>query len=507
MFPVRDKPGNLKFIILIILATAIVLTGVYFLNDIVLTIRLTELQALIRESNRELSRSDFLAMAAKFKLFLQLYKGTIDEKKLDEEELNMIYLSTSYEVRSKITLTKYSEAAKPVIAIINIIRFLLGKPPIGATIDNRTDAELSIAYYFERNKQYRKALSVYDEAFSNNKVLDDKVPVVLLHQGFCNGVIGDYGTAKSLFIRIIKKYYGADESTAAALMLQYLETFLSEIDNVKKSTDSAISRAQKLFMLMAYDEALSVLEKSGDDGKDRAQKKFIEARCREETGDKDSAAKIYQDIIRNDHESETAKDSNRRLLVISTSDDKAQKLKELAKKNNELIKDPGFEHLVETSDKIKSNRDDLNLDDKKYLDQKIDSDKTENTTDRNEFDTFVNDSIKTTEETVALEKSETSLTPEPVTIVIAVPTPRPSSPPVVKKTASPTPAAALTPVPAATQAKPFTKSYKDEKGNITKLESYDAEGNIEMTIYYEYDDRGNPVKIRVYDKNGRPMED
>jgi len=92
-----------------------------------------------------------------------------------------------------------------------------------------------------------------------------------------------------------------------------------------------------------------------------------------------------------------------------------------------------------------------------------------------------------------------------------MPTPRPSAPPAAKKTAPPVSATAsvsvATPVPTKKPAEPITKSYRDEKGNVTKMESYDADGNLDMTIYYEYDTLGNPVKIRVYDKNGKPMED
>jgi tetratricopeptide (TPR) repeat protein len=508
--PVRRKSSDLKFVIMIIISTLLVLTGMYFLNDIILTIRLVELQASLRESNRAAARTDYLAMAAQFKLYLELYRGAIDEKRLDEEELNIIYLSTSAELGSKIAVMKYKEASKPIIAVMNLIRYMLGKPSIEAMIDNRTDSGLAVAYYFERNKKFRKALSVYDEAFSDGNVPGDKMPVIQLHRGFCYGVAGEYGTAKSIFIDIIKKYHGKNESTAAALMLQYLEDFLDELNKVRSSSETASQKAEKFFNLMAYNDALSILEKDGGGNeKERERKKYLEARCREETGDEEEAAKIYQEIIQNNHDTETAKDANRRLLVMSSADDKGDNLKTLAEKNNELIKDSEFVKMVDTSNKIKSNRQKLPPEAKKNIEHIMDLDAHENPGDRDSFDKFVSDAIKTTEETITREKIAASITPEPIkpAVVTATPAPRNTRPPEVKRTSQPTPESTIVPVHGKQSGQPFTKSYRDEKGNIVKVESYDANGNLEMTIYYEYDDSGNPAKIRVYDKNGRPMVD
>ncbi len=510
MSPVREKLENLKFVIMLLFTTALVLSGMYLLNDIVLTIRLSELQASIRESNRELSRADFLAMAARFRLFLHLYRGLVSEKELDREELDMIYLSTSSEVKSRIVVRKYGEASKPVIGMINAIRFLLGKPAIESVVDNRSDGELAVAYYFERNKQFGKALSIYDDAIAKGKILDDRLPVVLLHQGFCDGVVGEYEVSKSIFIRIIKNYHSRDESTAAGLMLQYLEIFLSEIEKVKKSAGTALDRADKLYRLMAYGDALSALaEADVVEGEELERKKYLEARCKEETGGQDEAVRLYQEIVSNNPDSDSAKDANRRILVISSADDDGGKIKALARKNNELTGDPEFEKLADMSDKIDSNREKLASDDRDYLERRIRENTVENAANREKLDAFVDEAIVETEKKIARVKLEASRTPEPVIIVAvtAMPAPRVTFAPQVRKTPVPTSESVPVPSPTKQPPQPFTRSFMDESGNVTKVESYDAEGNLEMTIYYEYDYSGNPVRIRVFDKDGKPMED
>jgi hypothetical protein len=101
----------------------------------------------------------------KYELYKRLYDNTITEPEFDLKELRMSFLSESdnEDISSDTTLPLFMN---PVLYTVNGIRFLLGKEAIFPGLRNDTFSYLDYAYYYERNKQYRNALVVYDEAFA-----------------------------------------------------------------------------------------------------------------------------------------------------------------------------------------------------------------------------------------------------------------------------------------------------------------------------------------------------
>jgi tetratricopeptide (TPR) repeat protein len=500
--------GRNKFPILIIVATVFILAGMYFLNDIVLSIRMIELESFLREINREASQVDELGMVSKYKLHLDLYSNAIDEGKFDEEELKTVYLATSFEVQSNIPATKYESISEPVMWIINVFRAFLGKTPIRAAIENETDTELTLAYYFERNKHFRKALSIYEDALSAKKIVESKVAIVLLHEGYCRSLIGEYDKAKAIFVAIIRKYNNENIAITAALMLQYLETLQSEVNKVKQSGESDKIKSEKLYRLIAYEDALAVLEKIVPQNKKEAdQIAYLNARCLEETGKTEESATVYQQIVQNGQDPDIAKMANSRLLIMGSADDEAKKLKDLAQKNNEVIGDKGFDRLLETSNRVEENREQLDPVNKKNIAEEIrkervsgntatGSAKSKNNIDKEKLDIFVDESMKEINNKIDNKKGSPTIAPKPTTPL--VPTPKP--------TTRQLPTEAIARTQTAEPGVPYTQNYQDANGNIYKSAVYDANGNLEKTIVYEYDDKGNAVKIKVYDKNGNPEE-
>jgi tetratricopeptide (TPR) repeat protein len=543
-----------KFPLFLIVSTAVILTGMYFLNDIVLTVRMTELDGFLEQINREASKVDELGMLSKFKLHLALYNREIDDKKFDEEELSTVYLATSYEVRNKVSMTKYAGVSEPIIWIINLIRKVTGKAAIQTVIANPSDMDLALAYYFEMNKNFKHALSIYEKAVS--RITEDRVPIVLLHEGYCRSLIGDYDEAKSIFISIIKKYNNENIAITAALMLQYLETIRSEVTKVKASTDSDITKSEKLYRLIAYEDAIEVLKKiQPQNKKETDQIAFLNARCLEETGKTEESVKMYQGIIRSDRGSDAAKAANRRLLVMASVDENGEKMKELAKKNNELIRDSDFDSLLVTSDKVDTNKEKLDPAEKAKITDEIENDKKNEqalkgdsamdsgSADTRDLDTFIAETIEsidaeegkaTAEQTTIEPKASENPTFPPAPVPTSI---RETPLPPAKLTSAPTPEATRTPTSepspatAPTPAKPYSKDFKDSKGiiyktemynangkldaikymdskgNINKVEMYDEKGNLAKTIMYEFDKNGNPTKIKEYDGKGNLIDD
>jgi tetratricopeptide (TPR) repeat protein len=594
-----------KFLILLVISMAAILAGMYFLNDIVLSIRMIELEGFLKAINREASQVDELGMVSKYKLHLSLYNEEIDEKKFDEEELETVYLATSFEVQSKTSTLKYSGVSEGIMWIINLLRMPLGKPPIQTAIDNPTDTELTLAYYFERNKNFRRALDIYKQALDGKIIAENKIPIVLLHEGYCQSLIGNYTDAKSVFISIIKDYNDENIAITAALMLRYLETIQSEVSKVRESGDSGVVKSEKLYRLIAYNDAIEVLQKIvPQNKKEELQISFLNARCLEETGKSEESVKLYQGIVLGDSGSDAAKMANRRLLIMASVDDEGENIKELAKKNNELIKDEEFDRMIETSDKVDANRDQLAPVYKSRITAQIEEDIKESDSNQSagslrgneetRLDEFIDNSIRsidektghnpvseTTQPEPSPKQSEAPIitptpaisaapapvatpvpafipttesivpatpesiktatpditsspsaaptmepSPNPATSPTSIPTPEvlptPNASPTTEPTNEPTPVQTptitpgitpapeptmfVTPAPSAEPGKPFSRNFKDEKGNIYKTEMYDANGALEKTIVYEFDEDGNPIGIKVYDKNGNLMD-
>ncbi|MBN2735512.1 MAG: tetratricopeptide repeat protein [Spirochaetales bacterium] len=578
----QARGGGKGFLILIIFSTLIILAGMFFLNDIILAIRLFELENYLREINREAANIDTLGMVTKYKLQLQLYRDKITEEDFNKEELNSNYLITEYENQKSSGMGKYEDISKPVIAVINILRFFMDKPPINSTSINPANTQLAVAYYHERNKNYKKALEVYDLYLEQDLIPSDKQALVKLHQGYCYSIISEYDKAVDMFKGIMRDHSEDEVAVTAALLLQYLETILNEINLVKSSGGSAIEKSEKLYRLMAYDEAeKQVSDFSPESAEQEEQLKFIKARIYEEKGDKSKSVEYYQELIQDDPESDAAKLANRRILLIATTSDESEELKELAQLNNALIEDEDFSDLMETTEKIEKAQEETSLKETvKAVEEKVEIQKAisapvatetpestltpvpadaDATTDPDaplatedpvasgtlpsnepeEEKISLSEIIKASrdriEEKIEEEKPEIlaavnrgdfeavreastprpteAPTPEPTALPTAVPTERPTFPPTPAPTIYVAPTATpvdLTPVPVKTLSpvkKPYEVVFKNDLGNIYKVEHYNEKDELLYYYEYVYDNDGKPLRVNAYDARGNLLEE
>ncbi|MBN1411162.1 MAG: tetratricopeptide repeat protein [Spirochaetales bacterium] len=511
---------NQAFIFILLISTVLIFLGMMFLNDIVKEIRLLELKAFLKEMNREDSNVDHLGMVSKYKLCKDLYENRINEKNLDSEELKTSYLIASFENQNKLQLDKYKDVAGPVIFILNLVRQILNKAPIETIIEGQTNNSIAIAYYYERNKDYEKALDVYGKILANTGLEKAKEPIIILHQGFCNAVIGNYETAKEKYLSIINNYNNENAAITAAILLKYLEEFQNEIEKVKNSKASGVEKSEQLFKLIAYKDALQVLDNvSVSDPKQKEKINYYKARCLEETGEKEESVKVYQELIQDNHESDYAKIANERILVISTMDVEGEKYKELAEKNNTLIQDESFNDLLEKSQKIedlyKQEDNVINKSKEIFEAENVTEPKSGNevaaentqtdaeiamtngeventsgnteetaevkTTRETDIDRFISKAMKTIDKTIVEEEKKDA---------------------VEKARLEEEKRKEQTRINASKQ-KPYQKKYRDAQGNIFKVEQYSGTGKLEKYYVYEYDEEGNPVKILSYDSNGK----
>ncbi|MBN1699158.1 MAG: tetratricopeptide repeat protein [Spirochaetales bacterium] len=524
---------NNKFIIIIILSTIVIIGGMFVLNEVVVSIRMHELRVFLREINKETMEMDELGMVTKFKLHRGLYENRIDENELSIEEMNIAYLITASEEPEGFTLSRYREIAGPILYIINFLRMFIQKPPIQYVAGPVENMDLAIAYYYERSKYYRKALEKYDAILARQNIDESELHIVLLHQGYCLSILGEYEEAKEKYLTIIRNFENEAVAITAAMLFRYLEEIMAEVKRVKESDESPLLKSEKLYKLIAFEEAIDILDKVTTEDKTSSEKvEYLKARCYEESGRKEESVKLYQSIIQDNHESETAKLANRRILAVSVSEEESEKLRELSIKNNALIGDDSFGDLLDTAARISEYTENelqeisetqtgtTDLPEATEIVTAVsiqqtpepDLEKSDVEAEEKSFGQFIEDSIKIID--TEIEKKEEEISKKETEVRTPVPT------------AGPTPKKPSVTMNPEEEKRPFTRSvrdadgdvvrieyynasgtitgikHKDAEGRTYKVEQYDEKGSLSGYFIYEFDENGNPEKVYAYDSDG-----
>ncbi|HPO50330.1 MAG TPA: hypothetical protein PLO89_08415, partial [Spirochaetota bacterium] len=237
----------------------------------------------------------------------------------------------------------------------------------------------------------------------------------------------------------------------ALILLEYLEEFNKEIDNVKKNIDNPLEKGEKLFKLIAFKEAENILENLSKEGKNVNREKvlFYLARCKESSGKTSEALRIFQEIIFDNPKSEYAKYSNRRMFVIANNNND-EKIENLIKKNALLADDFDFSEFIDVKNNFETN---------------INKNAPRENKDKTDVE-FIDDSIKKAQ--AKLDKIKISDDKN-------------------KK-------------PSKKYVNQFVAKY-DKTGKKIKESFYNEDGNLEYFEIYEYDQKNGLKRILHYDSD------
>jgi len=331
----------------------IILMMVLF-NDINIHIRIREIKLFLQSSNRVDNSIDHIGLIMKYRLHKKMYENkiTLEESNIIEMRVNSILSEETY--NKKIIQEKYQYLSIPVLHTINFFRYLTGMESIRDIERDDSDVNLEIAYYYERNKKYRKAIQTYDSILKKGDISRPYRASILLHQGFCYSILGNYNMAREKFMGIIKKHGDVSVAVTAAVLLRYIEGFKSEIDKVLKSDPDSIVKGEKLYKLIAYRESYEVIKKIEKSiaPKDISRIKFFKGRCLEEMAEKEKALNLYQEIILKDTKSEYARSANRRIYLTAAAEPDGERIKTLAMKNNLILKDKTLKKMIQEETRI-----------------------------------------------------------------------------------------------------------------------------------------------------------
>lgn len=339
---------------MLLVLTILIILFVALFNDVCKYIRLKELKVHLQNSSRLDNNLDHMGLIMKYKIHQQLYENKLSQEEADIIEMKVgSMLSELTDVKEKVVIEKYSMMSIPVLYVINLVRLLEGKQPIGDLDEDNTNAYLDVAYYFERNRLYNKSLKVYDRAIRSSTINRPQYAGIATHQGFCHAIIGEFDEARERYLTVIDDYSDQKVAVTAAILLRYLQGFEDEIKRVSASGDDSISKAEKLRGLFAYKKSLEIFKKLEKNAKpaDVARIQYNKAKIFESMNQNDRAIRTYQRIIMYDPKSKYAKHANRRIYINAALSRDNKKLKQVAVNNNKLLKDKSFGKLVDSNKK------------------------------------------------------------------------------------------------------------------------------------------------------------
>lgn len=339
--------------------TALLVGMIIFFNDVNIQIRMREVKLFLQRSNRSDNSIDHIGLVMKYRMYREMYENRISSEEMNVAEVRVNSILAGMDREKKISAEKYRYVAVPVTYIINFIRYFIEMPRLR---DGRWGIEaedIEIAYYYERNKLYHRAIEEYQKILEKGVADRTLKAGVLLHQGYCYSILGDYDDAKRIYISVIKDYGDINVAVTAALLLRYIEGFRSEIERVMKVERDSVEKGEKLYRLIAYRESLEVLnrvEKTATSA-EKTHIKYIKGRTYEELGNTERAIDAYQDIVMNDTSSQYAKDANRRIFIVGGLSLEGEKIRDLAMKNSRILNDASFGKLIEESERYSAEND------------------------------------------------------------------------------------------------------------------------------------------------------
>ncbi len=313
------------------------------LNNESIKLRLMEIKNILSEPEKTSGTIDHAGLIVQYRFRMDLYKNKIDSFSagIIEMRANSMFADDS-------DSGYISDDVSPVLSFtVDIIKMMLGRPSLIKNYIREDNFALRSAYYFERNGLYDKALIKYEEALKSGKINRIGIGGIKLHRGFCLSMSGETERARAEYSEVIKLYPEDVISITASVLLGYLDEFTKEAAIVKGMPDS-LEKGEKFFYLTAFRDSIAVIDTIKKQGRLKSMDgaNFFKARCLESMGNPAEALIYYQDLIQKNPGSEFAKLANRRIFIISTRIGTDNASKDLAEKNNSLIRDENFVRLV-----------------------------------------------------------------------------------------------------------------------------------------------------------------
>ncbi|MBN2159177.1 MAG: tetratricopeptide repeat protein [Spirochaetes bacterium] len=337
------------------LVTLGIISLMLLLNDVNQYVRIREIRSYIQKSNREENNISHMGLVMKYQAQKRVYENQIRQDDADLIEMRANSILAEASPAGRVTMSPYLILSGPSVFMINMFRAITQKGPIRFLADDPVNVYLGVAYYYERNNAFAGALRIYERALKEEKYDTSAIAGILLHQGYCHAITGSYQVARDKYLSVIREYENAPAAATALILLRFLDGFRAEVDRIIQKDKDSLEKADKLFTLLAYREALDVIgriEKKTSPAE--AQRlMYIRGRSLEGLSEKEKAIDTYQEAISRNPASPYAALANRRIYLAGAAATNGAKVMQLAEYNNRLIGDPVFKKMTEQERKLR----------------------------------------------------------------------------------------------------------------------------------------------------------
>lgn len=335
-------------IVIMISATSILLAVMIVMNNIMISIRLNELKEQLQDIDHTERSIDHIELVTTYEIHKKMFEKRMTQDQADTIEHTIKKLSLFKNHKNESLVSFYDYLILPFVQLINLNRFILGKMPLGYHRDNDPlSIDMDLAYYYEQNFHFKKAIEYYDKSLSQKNLPDNIIASILLHQGYCYALLQQNEKAKEKYLAILDRYSRESSSITAMVLLRYLEGFSHARKRVLNSGEDALWQGQKLVELLAYKQALAILEEVERKAKpeDLLRINYYKARSLAGMGNIKQAAQTYLYVITSDPSSQYSRYSSRKLFMIgSQTGDKD--LVEISIKLNKKMNDKVLKQMI-----------------------------------------------------------------------------------------------------------------------------------------------------------------
>ncbi|EKR71704.1 hypothetical protein LEP1GSC021_4938 [Leptospira noguchii str. 1993005606] len=235
--------------------------------------------------------------------------------------------------------------------LINAVRFVTGKPPIDFEISSTKIRLLEHAFALERNQAYKEAYQAYGESTETFAKGTDESGFILLHQGFCLAVQGEFDYALKDLESVLENNPGTVFANDAEILIAIIQKSKQSAKEIEENFDSPESRARAYFAKGNY---AKVLEEFAKSDMTSAEMKYIQSYSLEKTGNQNAAITEYAKLAFSNTNKEIAIKANRRLMMLGHYYNAGSEIVKISDKNAERLGDASeAAEIKASSEKLK----------------------------------------------------------------------------------------------------------------------------------------------------------
>ncbi|MBM9498714.1 tetratricopeptide repeat protein [Leptospira sp. 201903071] len=230
--------------------------------------------------------------------------------------------------------------------LINVVRFVTGKPPIHFELNSSKIRALERSFRLERNQAYKDAYNSYEEALLSFPKGSEESGFILLHQGFCLAAQGELDAALKDLQKVLENNPGTSFANDAEILTGVILKSKENAKEIEANFDSPEAKIRAYFAKGNYSKVLEEIAKTELHS---AEMKYLRAYSLEKTGNQNDAITEYAKLAFSDKDKEIAIKANRRLLMLGHYYNAGSEIARISDKNAERLGDVSEAAAIKSS--------------------------------------------------------------------------------------------------------------------------------------------------------------